>query len=331
MHLIVERGALKRIEKEISEISPFSVAVVTERRVADLHLEKLMEHVKRAECIVLEQGEKIKSLETAIRLWKWLFEIGATRRTLLLAFGGGTVMDIAGFAASTYMRGMFLANIPTTLLAQADAAIGGKNGIDLMGKNMVGTFYNPKFVLVDTSFLDSLGEDEMRSGMAEVIKHAIIGDERLLEMLERNNFSIEEVVRRSLLVKLRIVSRDPREERGIRSVLNLGHTVGHAIELLSGYSVHHGFAISIGMAVSCRIGEMIHGFDKRERVENLLEKMGLSTRFKADPDDVIRIARRDKKAVNGRIVMAIPKRVGRVVVEEVDEEILRRALEEVIS
>ncbi|MGB9630928.1 MAG: 3-dehydroquinate synthase, partial [Candidatus Methanodesulfokora sp.] len=148
MHLIVERGALKRIEKEISEISPFSVAVVTERRVADLHLEKLMEHVKRAECIVLEQGEKIKSLETAIRLWKWLFEIGATRRTLLLAFGGGTVMDIAGFAASTYMRGMFLANIPTTLLAQADAAIGGKNGIDLMGKNMVGTFYNPKFALV---------------------------------------------------------------------------------------------------------------------------------------------------------------------------------------
>lgn len=331
MRLIVSRGAINGIKREISAISPFSVAIITEKRVADLHLEKLMEKVGKAECIVIEPGEKMKSLETANKIWKWLFEIGATRRTLILAFGGGTVIDIAGFVASTYMRGTFLANIPTTLLAQADAAVGGKNGIDYLGKNMIGTFYYPKFVLVDTSFLESLGSDEIKSGMAEIIKHAIIGDKKLFEMLEKGNFSIEEAIKRSLLVKLRIVKRDPREENGLRSVLNLGHTVGHAIELLSGYSIPHGFAVSVGMVVSCRLGEILHGFDQRRRVEDLLEKIGLPTTFKANPDDVIRIARRDKKALNGRIVMAIPRRMGSVAVEEVDEEVLRKALEGVIS
>mgnify|MGYP001772569379 CR=1 FL=1 len=331
MRLIVGKGAINGIRREISRISPFSVAVVTERKVADLHLEKLMEHIGNAQCIVLEPGEKMKSLETAEIIWRWLFEIGATRRTLIIAFGGGTVIDIAGFVASTYMRGMFLANVPTTLLAQADAAVGGKNGVDYIGKNMIGTFYDPKFVLVDTSFLDSLGEDEMRSGMAEIVKHAIIGDEKLFEMLENGGFSIEEAVKRSLFVKLRIVKRDPREEKGLRSMLNLGHTVGHALEFLSNYSISHGIAVSIGIAVSCKLGEMLHGFDGRERVEALLVKMGLPIRLKADPDDVIRVARRDKKAVNGRIVMVVPRKIGRVVVEEVDEEILRKALEEMTS
>ncbi len=339
MRLVVGRGVLDSLGEEVSRLNPHSVFLVTDDVVAELHLDKVLEALGDTRYLVLGSGEEIKSLNVLKRIWRWLLRFGATRKSLLVALGGGTVLDVGGFAASTYMRGMLLANVPTTLLAQADAAVGGKNGVNYMGKNMIGSFYEPHLVVADVSLLETLNRSALLSGLAEIIKHGVIGDEELFSLLERKGFSaLEEdaefLVRRSIEVKMSIVSRDPREENGLRMVLNLGHTVGHALELLSRYSIQHGFAVSIGMVASCLVAEEVNGFDETDRVIRLLENVGLPTRFELGSkgvERVISVMKRDKKAWRGGIVMVLPVRIGRVEVRCVKEDPVRKALRMVLS
>jgi len=235
--------------------------IVTDENVAKFHLEKL-QAILNAKAVVIPAGEEHKTLETISFLWKSFLENGLDRKSTVIALGGGVVGDMVGFAAATYMRGINWIGVPSTLLAMADSSLGGKTGFDLpQGKNLVGAFHPPKLVLADPSLLLTLPERELRAGMAEVVKHGIISDPDLFAMCNRGmdwvKANLEEVVKRAMAVKIKVIEEDPYE-KGFRAALNLGHTVGHAVELVSGFQLRHGEAIAIGMAVeaaySARVG-----------------------------------------------------------------------------
>jgi 3-dehydroquinate synthase len=284
---------------------------------------------------VIDSGEEEKSIDTVIDIWRELVSRGFTRRSMVIAFGGGVVIDVTGFAASTFMRGIYLVNIPTTLLSQADASIGAKNGVDFFGKNMVGTFYVPTLTIIDPIYLSTLPREEVVNGIVEVLKHGLIGSPSLLSLLADGRDRVldldleflEKVIYESVKVKLGIVSRDLREE-GHRRLLNLGHTVGHAIEALSGYRVPHGVAVSQGLMVSMRIGERLLGFRETRFIERILEGLGLPTRLSYEPEKVVEMMRRDKKAWYGRHIMVIPSGRGSVEVLDVDEGVILEVLGE---
>lgn len=320
-------GALSDIFSLVSNLSPHMTVVLTNTTVGSLWLEKLGE--LGAESIVIPDGEEYKNIETVKEIWRRLQELGFTRKSLLIGLGGGVITDIAGFVASTYMRGTMLGLVPTTLLAQVDAAIGGKTGVNFNGKNMVGTFYLPDFVLVAHETLSTLPREELLNGMGEVVKYGILS--RDVYSLLKDLRSVEELdaalVKACVSVKMRVVSEDFRES-GARRVLNLGHTTAHAIEKLSDYRIRHGQAVSIGLRVAAKVGEELYGFDSG-KVEELLERFGLPTRLPFEPDDVLREMRLDKKAWYGRLTFVVPVEIGDVVVEEVDESLVRRALEAV--
>ena len=240
---------------------------------------------------IMPAGETHKTLETAQFIYRWLAERKAERGHLVVAVGGGVVGDLAGFAAATYLRGMPLAQIPTSLLAMMDASIGGKVAVDLpQGKNLVGAFYQPKFVLADVSALQTLPPRELTSGWAEAIKHGLIMDADLLADFERRSQPIlalerdiaTNIIRRSVAVKANVVSQDERETLGIRILLNYGHTIGHAIESSTGYSrLLHGEAVSIGMMGAAYIGESLGMLSSAEvaRQRALLAEYGLPLSF----------------------------------------------------
>ncbi|MCC6300492.1 MAG: 3-dehydroquinate synthase [Anaerolineales bacterium] len=297
--------------------------IVTDENVAKHHLEKFGE----VKSFVIPVGEEHKNLETVSRLWKSFLENGLDRKSTVIALGGGVVGDLAGFAASTYMRGVDWVAIPTTLLAMVDASIGGKTGFDLPeGKNLIGSFHPPKLVLADPSLLLTLPERELISGMAEVVKHGIIADPELfawcangLDWVKNN---LEEIVKRAMAVKIQIIEEDPYE-KGIRATLNLGHTVGHAVELVSGFKLSHGEAVSIGMVVEARYAERI-GIAKKDvadEIEETLSRLGLPVEIpKALPrDEIVRAMRVDKKKHAMSIRFALPVELGKVELVEVDE------------
>ena len=240
-----------------------------------------------AHMFIMPAGETHKTLDTVQFIYRWLAERKAERGHLVVAVGGGVVGDLAGFVAATYLRGLPFAQVPTSLLAMMDAAIGGKCAVDLpQGKNLVGAFYQPKFVLSDVSALQTLPPRELASGWAEAIKHGLILDPDLLEAFETHRPSLlaleqdiaTDIIRRSVAIKANIVSQDERETLGIRILLNYGHTIGHAIEAATGYgSFLHGEAVSVGMMGAARIGEAmgLMSADEVERQRALLESYGL--------------------------------------------------------
>ncbi|GAB6134766.1 3-dehydroquinate synthase [Thermococcus prieurii] len=270
----VKFGTLSDLSSLVSELSPYRTVVLTNTTVERLWLGKLKGI--DAEAIVIPDGEEHKNIETVKEIWARLQGLGFTRKSLLIGLGGGVITDIAGFVASTYMRGTMLGLVPTTLLAQVDAAIGGKTGVNFNGKNMIGTFYLPDFVLIAHETLSTLPREELLNGMAEVVKYGVL-DGNVHSLLKRLG-SVEdidpELVRACAGVKLRVVEEDLREG-GKRRVLNLGHTTAHAIEKLSNYTIKHGFAVSIGLMVAARVGETLYGFDPG-KVGELLEKFGLA-------------------------------------------------------
>ena len=240
-----------------------------------------------AHMFIMPAGETHKTLETVQLVYRWLAERKAERGHLIVAVGGGVVGDLAGFVAATYLRGLPLAQVPTTLLAMMDAAVGGKVAVDLpQGKNLVGAFYQPKFVLVDVSTLQTLPKRELTSGWAEAIKHGLILDRDLLDAFETHRHSLlaleqdiaTDIIRRSVAIKANVVSQDERETLGIRILLNYGHTIGHAIESTTGYSSFlHGEAVSVGMMGAARIGNAMGMLadEEVERQRQLLESYGL--------------------------------------------------------
>jgi shikimate kinase / 3-dehydroquinate synthase len=320
--------------------------IVTDENVAKLHLPKVASALRAAghqvNTVVLPAGEESKNLELVSYLWKDFLENGLDRKSTVIALGGGVVSDVAGFAASTYMRGIDWIVIPTTLLAMVDASLGGKTGIDLPeGKNLVGSFHPPKLVLADPSLLLTLSDRDLRSGMAEVVKHGIISDPELFEMCSRGmdwvKQNLEEIVKRAMAVKIRIIEEDPYE-KGFRAALNLGHTVGHAVELVSGFKLRHGEAIAIGMVAEAKFAERIGV--ARKGVSNVicevLSRLGLPIEI---PDglpreEILRAMSVDKKKTAKAIRFALPVEIGKVDLVEVsdlDHVIARSDSDEAIS
>lgn len=277
------------------------------------------------EVIVVDGGESIKSLSAAGGLLQQLCDIGVDRQSVLVAIGGGTVTDVVGFVAATYMRGISCVFFPTTLLGQVDAAIGGKCAVNMGGyKNMVGAFALPKQVVCDTSWLASLPEREWRAGMAEVIKTAIIGDAALFELLENNTLNnfrndadlCSEIVARCVAVKCDIVRRDLREA-GERRLLNLGHTIAHAIESLS-QEFSHGEAVAMGIVYASRkaVERGVLAPDVAERIESLLQRYDLPTEIPLAEGALLEAVAHDKKSINGTPRWVLPTAIGRCIVEK---------------
>ena len=280
-------------------------------------------------------GEEYKTLQSAAAIYDQMVDDGMERGSALVALGGGVVGDLAGFVAATYMRGVPLIQVPTTLLAQVDSSVGGKVAVNHpRGKNLIGCFYQPKLVFADLQVLKTLPEREIRAGMAEVIKYGAIWDSTFFAFLERQLgriLSLEpaplmETVKRSCAIKAEIVSGDEREE-GRRAILNFGHTIGHALESLTDYRVYrHGEAIAAGMAAAARlaVNRGLQDQADRERLVALLERTGLPVTFPYPARDLLELLSHDKKVLEGRPRFVLPVKIGQAEIcsDLGDEEIL---------
>lgn len=282
-------------------------------------------------CHVLKPGEASKSLHTAEAIYRWLVDQGADRKAFILGIGGGMVCDLAGFVASTYMRGLDFGFVATSLLAQVDASVGGKNGVNIDGyKNIVGTFNQPKFVFCDTNMLRSLPREELQNGLAEVVKHALIADEAMFTLIENHvgpvfqldSEVINHLVSRSVQIKAGVVTKDEREA-GLRRVLNLGHTWGHAIEKTDG--IAHGHAVSIGLvfAASMSVKKGYLHEIQRQRVIDLLGRLQLPVASTTPTEQVFEALLKDKKKEAGHMHFVLMKGIGSVTVEAIPLEELR--------
>ena len=229
-----------------------------------------------------------------------------TRKDCVVAVGGGVVGDLSGFAASCYMRGIDFYNVPTTLLSQIDSSVGGKTAVDLDGvKNAIGTFYQPKKVIIDPNVLETLDERQLRAGLAEAIKMAATCDGELFGILEKSDSlatDLPTIIERALLIKKNVVEKDP-DEKGLRKVLNFGHTIGHAIESASEGRLLHGECVALGMLPMC-------GKQARERIENVLKKYGLPTETERTPEELLPFVKHDKKAAFGTVSTVFVPTIG---------------------
>jgi shikimate kinase / 3-dehydroquinate synthase len=270
---------------------------------------------------VVPPGEVNKTITTVGALWEAFLSAGVERSSTIVALGGGVTGDLAGFAASAYLRGVRWTAVPSSLLAMVDAALGGKTGADLpQGKNLVGAFHPPALVLADPDLLESLPEIELRNGMAEVVKHGVIGDPALFEQCAQGWEALRssgwtELVRRAMAVKIGYIQADPFEQ-GQRAALNLGHTLGHAIEVVSNYEVRHGEGVAIGMVIEARLAEGMGlappGLS--DQIASVLQGLGLPTKIPAgiDRSRLIPAMRYDKKKAGGQVHFALPIEIGRV-------------------
>lgn len=298
--------------------------LVSDSRVASYYTDRVQRSLEQSGwrlcSIVLPEGEASKTLETATGLWGQFLEAGLDRSGTVIALGGGMITDLVGFAASLYMRGVRWIALPTSLLGMVDASLGGKTGVNLAhGKNLVGSFYPPALVLADPEVLRTLSEDEFRSGMAEVVKHGVIADTALFEICAGGMADvkqrIDEVVRRAISVKVRVVNEDPFE-KGARELLNLGHTIGHALEKASRYNLRHGEAVSIGLAVITRAAARLGYLDEStaRQICATLEGLGLPTHIPqvTDRSEIEKLMRVDKKRKAGVLRFVIPAGLGNV-------------------
>ncbi len=318
------------------------LVIVTDPVVKRLYGETLNQHLTREgfKAIILQvpEGEEQKSLETAGRLYNELSDFHAERTTPILALGGGVIGDLTGFVAATYLRGLPLIQIPTTLLAQVDSSIGGKVALDYGRlKNKIGAFYQPRLVISDTDALRTLTAKGLSDGLAEVIKYAVIRDGEFLTYLEENldkiksldDTVLEEIVSRSAKIKAEVVEKDEKD-LGLRSILNYGHTIGHAIESASDFKVTHGGAIAIGMLAAGRISNKLGILDKNEliRLKGVIGRADLPTEI---PDlkieEIIQAMKHDKKILRGKIRFILPKAIGNVfITDEVSPSLVEQVL-----
>jgi 3-dehydroquinate synthase len=285
-------------------------------------------------------GESSKNLATLSAIYDFLVEGRYDRHTAVVALGGGVVGDVAGFAAATFLRGVALVQLPTSLLAMVDSSVGGKTGINHpLGKNLLGAFKQPVFVGVELEFLGTLPAAEFRSGLAEVVKYGMIADAGLFDylsaqcgaILDHRPEALAHIVTRSCEIKAEVVGQDETEQ-GLRAILNFGHTFAHAAEALTGYGeIRHGEAVAAGMVAACRLGEAVHGMETRvrERLTALLDRMGLPTRLpRRAVEDYLRVMQSDKKVRSGRLRFVVPTEIGRVELrDDIDEATVQGVLE----
>ncbi len=302
------------------------VCIVTNPTVGSLYLDTVRNSLERSGfrvgVVEIPDGEQYKNSETLGGIYDGLIAAGLDRHCFIVALGGGVIGDMTGYAAATYLRGIPFVQIPTTLLSQVDSSVGGKTGINHpKGKNLIGAFYQPRQVVIDVAALDTLPQREYACGMAEVIKYGVVLDKTLFGYLQdnvvnlqkRDKRSLTHVVKRCCELKARVVETDERES-GLRAVLNYGHTVGHAVESLTGYTTYsHGEAVAIGMVAASRFSEKL-GYaspDDTRRIAELLQQFGLPTVLPPfERDDYVDAIRRDKKARDGGITFVCNRGIG---------------------
>lgn len=321
-------GLLGRIGQEVLAITKGSVLVVTDETVAPLYLAQVFQSLKEAGLTVftasIPAGERSKSLEHYVNLLNILATKGLTRSDAVVALGGGVVGDLAGFAAATYLRGIPLIQVPTTLLAMVDSSVGGKTAIDLpAGKNLVGAFHQPSLVLCDPDALNTLPETTFRDGCAEVIKTAILFDPKLFFHLREKGlaFDREYVITRCVECKRDVVCAD-EFDTGERQKLNLGHTIGHAIEKSSNFSVSHGQAVAIGTAMMARAF-----YEKPAEIEELLRTFGLPTTTDFSSEALASAALSDKKRMGSMVTLVVPRAIGGCTLEKYPVTKLKTVIE----
>ncbi|MFA5629637.1 MAG: 3-dehydroquinate synthase [Dehalococcoidales bacterium] len=324
--ILIGSNLLNRTGELLSEtIDGKRYVIITNPTVSALYGNKLKDSLSQSglsvNLLTVPDGEEYKTLETAGRLYEELTNCFAERNTVIIALGGGVIGDLAGFVAATYMRGVPLVQIPTTLLAQVDSSIGGKVAVDHGKlKNKIGTFYQPKLVITDTETLKTLPQKEFTGGMAEVIKSAVIRDndffgflkENLNAITARDGKILEETIFRAASIKAAIVTQD-ETDMGLRNILNYGHTVGHAIETVSDFNITHGQAVAIGMVIEAKIALKTGTFQSCEltELEKLITEFGLPTVVpEIDREKVLDAMKHDKKVTNGKIRFALPRGIG---------------------
>ena len=330
---------LAKLGSYLRQLTKFTHAIViTDANVAEHYAEIVTQNLAATESenqievdlLVVEPGEQTKSIEAATEMWNKFPLLGADRKSLVIALGGGVVGDLAGFIAATYTRGMAFVQIPTSLLAQVDSSVGGKVGINLpSAKNMVGAFWQPLGVLIDIKTLQTLSQREYSAGLAEVIKYGAIMDEPFFEYLEahikqinqRDPETLIEIVARCCQLKAQVVEEDEQDLTGRRAILNFGHTFAHAIEKVAGYGeVLHGEAVSIGMICAARLAEKMGRIDAtmKNRLWALLTQVGLPVEVpELSIDKLLAAMQSDKKVEYGKLRFVLPTKLGHV--EMVDQ------------
>ncbi len=355
---VIESGILQRSGETLRELFNviFSVAagdspakhqslfVVTVQSVRRKWGKKLLTSLTAAgftaKIVEMPDGERHKKLATVEKLCGQLSRLGADRNSVVIAFGGGVVGDVAGLVASLYMRGVDLVQIPTTVLAQVDASIGGKTGVNLRaGKNLLGTFHHPSVVLIDPAVLSTLPEREFRAGIYEALKCGVIGKPELFRALEnvdlkklrRDPVKLEWVITESVKLKAEVVSSDEREN-GLRRVLNLGHTIGHALEAQTGYRHFlHGEAVAWGMIASAKIASAVGLLENNAafRIAEATRALGPLPKVQSRSRDILRLLKSDKKTRNGVVHFVLPREIGRVeIANNVPEQVVIEAVDE---
>lgn len=303
--------------KEIVDRS--NTVIITDENIHSHHAKRF----KGWNTIILKPGEQFKVQSTVDDVISQLLALEADRKTTLVGVGGGVITDITGYIASIYMRGIPFGFIPTSLLAMVDASIGGKNGIDVgVYKNMVGVIRQPKFILHDMVFLNSLPQHEWENGFAEIIKHACIRDKDMFKELEKSTFktyqgrqtSIGKLVQRNAIIKSKVVQKD-EFEKGERRLLNFGHTLGHALE--NQYDLSHGQAVAIGMVYACRVSEKLTGFSDTDRVIKVIEKYNLPTNIEFDKQKVFDVMKMDKKRERKEMNYILLDKIGKGIVKAI--------------
>ncbi len=324
--VLCQEGLLRRAEKLIGPLGSFSsVHILSSSRVwkaVGRSVQNGFAAKNVPQVHLLDDSEAAKTLATVERATRSLTRAGADRHSLVIAVGGGVIGDVAGFVAASYLRGVSLVQVPTTLLAQVDSAVGGKTGVNLPeGKNLVGAFYPAKLVLVDPEVLGTLPERQFRSGLAEVIKYGIIADEELFAFVEENLDAIlrrepaalRHIIRRSIEIKARVVGRDEREA-GLREILNFGHTFGHAIESITKYRTYlHGEAVAWGMICAALLGHEMAGMPAHDtaRIISLVRRVGPSPPWpKAEARKIMEAMRADKKTRGRKLRFVLAAKLG---------------------
>ncbi len=320
------------------------ILIITNPTVSKLYGKKVDESIKKAgfltRLVEIPDGEEYKTIDQAVYLYNECINFMMDRSCPIVALGGGVIGDLSGFVAATFMRGVPFIQVPTTLLAQVDSSVGGKVGINLpSAKNMVGAFYQPKLVYIDLDVLKTLSEDNYSIGLAEVIKYGIISDKTFFEFLEKNIVRIKNkdmdmlshIVTVSCRIKAYVVQEDEREA-GLRAILNFGHTIGHALEVLGDYTLYqHGEAVAVGMICAARIAGQLGMLDKESisRIENIINKAGLPQRIhnKISPEEIINTLSMDKKVKDEKIRFVLPLQIGTVILQnDIDKKIIEGVL-----
>ncbi len=342
MKIIIGKNLLTKINK-LFDLQKFSkIAVLTDVNIPMPLVYKLEKSFrKKLIKIIIPAGEKEKNIETVKIIWEKMFEMGLDRKSLVINLGGGVVCDMGGFAASTFMRGIDFLNIPTTLLAQVDAGVGGKTGIDFLNiKNGIGIFKDPIGTIIDVETLKTLPKRELTAAFGEIIKHGVISGREYFDLAtskkpgEFDQNELIEIIKQSIKIKSNIVKKDPKED-GLRKVLNFGHTIGHAIESLSWKTnkpLLHGEAVAIGMiiesnlassnCVSCTAEDFL-------LIKKAIINAGLPIKIKmANSEEILKIILTDKKNIRGEILFSLPERIGKIVPNvRVPKELIKKSLQ----